>query len=308
MTGAFNPGVSRKMMPGMEQISTDLSAVPHASGIQRATAANRQIPAYAPRAIVDLAPNLFERDTRGSVNEPARPLLASVLHLEPGFIDLSTIADADDDWIGLLILDGLLLVELHAGRAQTGWLAASDDILCPWDMDEIALNHDVAWRALTPLRVALLDQSFSIRAGGIPALARTLVRKTARTTNWLLAKSVVLASPLVEERLLLAFALFGERWGTVNREGVVVKLPLTHALLATLCGVRRPSVTVALHSLEAAGFLTRTSDGNWLLRRIDGQELTKPPSCWPQYSDALGLSAAGNGSPHARVSLSKPRH
>ena len=146
MTGAFNPGVSRKMMPGMEQISTDLSAVPHASGIQRATAANRQIPAYAPRAIVDLAPNLFERDTRGSVNEPARPLLASVLHLEPGFIDLSTIADADGGFMRIWPLLALLICPF-AITAEAGAMAACEKPGEPPYPPREATANVLTWRA-----------------------------------------------------------------------------------------------------------------------------------------------------------------
>jgi CRP-like cAMP-binding protein len=242
--------------------------------------------------VIDVAPTLFEWSTNRPASPPRRRLEASVIHLPPGKTDLSAIAGPARDWVGLLILDGLLLVELQAGRAQTGWLMGAEDLICPWDMDEISLTQSMSWRALTTVRIAVLDHDFSVRAGGIPVVARALVRKSARTTNWLLAKSLMLASPLVEERLLLLFALFGERWGTVSQAGVLVRIPLTHALLAALCGVRRPSVTLALHSLQASGLLTRTAEGHWLLRRRGGEGLEPLPSCWTQYVDALGLGTA----------------
>lgn len=247
--------------------------------------------------MVDIGPRLFDWLPAGSHSTPEPRLRAHLMHVDPGVIDLQAIAAPDDCWIGLLILDGLLLVELDAGRAHTGWLMGADDIICPWDMGEISLAGLAVWRALTPVRIALLDREFSLRAGGIPVLARTLVKKTAHTTNWLLAKSLVMASPHVEERILLVFALLGERWGTVNHEGVRLKLPLTHAQLATLCGVRRPSVTLALRSLTVAGFLSRADDGAWLLHRRCPEELKSAPACWSQYSDALGLGevAAGSG-------------
>jgi CRP/FNR family cyclic AMP-dependent transcriptional regulator len=129
-------------------------------------------------------------------------------------------------------------------------------------------------------------------AAGLATLPEALVARTVRTTNWLLAQSLVMASPVVEKRLLLAFALFGERWGRVNRDSVLLHLPLTHALLATLCGVRRPSVTIALGALETEGILTRTTGGEWLLHRDCAEELTRCRlSCWSQYATALGLGA-----------------
>jgi CRP-like cAMP-binding protein len=202
---------------------------------------------------------------------------------------MAALSEAPDGAIGLLILDGVLLVRLDAGRAHTGWLLGADDLLRPWEMDDIALMRATMWHALTPTRLALLDHEFGMRAGGIPLLTRALVARTARTTHWLLAKSLVMASPLVEDRLLLAFALLGERWGTVNPHGVLLKLPLTHSVLATLCGVRRPSVTIALGVLDADGVLTRAAEDAWLLRRHPAELLRGRPSCWRQYTDALGL-------------------
>jgi hypothetical protein len=99
-----------------------------------------------------------------------------------------------------------------------------------------------------------------------------------------------MASPAVEERLLLAFALFGERWGTVNHRGVLLKLPLTHSLLATLCGVRRPSVTIALRALVNEGVLSRTADGDWMLHRQGAEPVPSRAACWSHYASALGLS------------------
>lgn len=246
------------------------------------------------RPVVDLAPALLGRSRTGTPVEPGRRLGARLVHLEPGALDPGMLVDDPEGWIGLLVLDGLLVVELEAGRARTSWLMGGEDLVRPWDMAEISLTRATAWRTLTPARIALLDQDFSVRAGGIPLVARALVTSAVRTSNWLLAKTLMLASPAIEERLLLTFALLGERWGKVNREGVSLRLPLTHALLASLCGSRRPSVTIALGSLEAAGILTRTVDGGWLLRRhCDGGPRER--SCWVQYTTALGLAGRTAG-------------
>lgn len=243
------------------------------------------------RPVVDLGPTLLGSRADPSGRGASRRLNARIVHVTPGVIDVSWIAEQPGGWIGLLILDGVLMVEIEAGRAHTGWLMGADDLIRPWDMTEIALTQACRWRALTPTRIALLDPEFSLRAEGVPAAGRALIARTARTTNWLLAKSLMLASPVVEERLLLAFALLGERWGTVNHEGVLLRLPLTHALLATLCGVRRPSVTIALGSLQEARILARRQRA-WLLRREPPDDEHRP-ACWPQYARALGLIQAG---------------
>ncbi|MGH2931184.1 MAG: helix-turn-helix domain-containing protein, partial [Solirubrobacteraceae bacterium] len=243
------------------------------------------------RAIVDLAPALLEPRAGAVPAKPARRLNARVVHLPRGELEIEAIEPDPARSIGLLVLDGLLLAHLDAGRAHSGWLVGADDLIRPWDLDQISLARPTGWRVLTPARVALLDGDFSIRAGGLPAVARALVASAARTTSWLLATALVMASPAVEERLLLAFALFGERWGIVNHRGVLLRLPLTHELLATLCGARRPSVTVALGVLARKGVLTRTPEGHWLLHRQHIDERARQPSCWRQYTGALGLTS-----------------
>jgi hypothetical protein len=235
-------------------------------------------------------------DLRGELSRQA-PLLARLPHPLPArVVDLAAeraacelIADPDDDEACLLLLDGLVLAEIEAGRARTAWLIGSQDLIRPSAMQELALTADTRWRALRPTRVAVLDAEFDVRATGIPAVARALTSLATRTSSWLFAKALVLGSPSVEDRLLLLFALLGERWGRVTTEGVRLRLPLTHEILAHLCGVRRPSVTLALQSLARDGVLACTARGTWLLYR-DRDHDTCQASCLPLYERAVGLS------------------
>lgn len=221
----------------------------------------------------------------------AHSLPARAVRLAPGKLDLDPI-EVDGGCFGVMVLDGLLLVELAAGRAQIGWLIAPGDLVRPAGLHELALTDRSRWRALTHARVAILDREFGLRAGGVPMVARVLVNRATRTANWLLAKSLIASSPSVEERLLLLFALLGERWGRVTPEGVILRLPLTHAMLAALCGAKRPSVTMALHALERDRLLDCTAKGSWLLRRV-GPEDGSRPGCWSEYGRALGLGRPG---------------
>ena len=69
----------------------------------------------------------------------------------------------------------------------------------------------------------------------------------------------------------------------MTREGVAVRLPLTHRMLAELVGARRPTVTTALGQLEDRGALTRRPPDEWLLH--GGPPTTGRP-------DELGVIAA----------------
>jgi CRP/FNR family transcriptional regulator, cyclic AMP receptor protein len=216
------------------------------------------------------------------------PLPARLVELPPGKTGLDLIERAGAS-CGLLVLDGLLLVELASGRAQIGWLVGEGDLVQPSAMHEIALTQGSRWRALTETRLAVLDREFLRHAGGIPIVSRALVRRAGRAANWLLAKSLIISSPLIEERLLLLLALLAERWGRVTPEGVVLRLPLTHATLATLSGARRPSVTLALHALEDQGLLSCPERCTWLLHRRRSDNRSRH-TCLTEYERSLGLS------------------
>lgn len=243
------------------------------------------------RPVVDLGPRLLHGTPGAHDGARSHRLTARVAQLSPGLVDMRTVAPDPARWLGLLVLDGLIVVEAEAGRARVGWLVGTDDLVRPWDMAEASLTAGTAWRVLAPTCVALLDGDFSRRAAGLAAVTRALVARIARTTSWLLAKSLVVSCPVVEERLLLLFALLGERWGVVTPEGIVLRIALTHGLLATLCGARRPSVTLALRSLVANGVVTRVGRSRWLLRHHPAWRTGCLPTCWTHYTSILGLEA-----------------
>lgn len=218
--------------------------------------------------------------------------LARSIRLDAGPLDLPAIIAGDETWLGLLIMDGALLVQVSAGRARVGWLVGADDLIRPWELSDLSLTAGAEWRAIVPTTVALLDGAFSRRAEPMPGLTVSLLERAARTTRWLVAKSLVLSAPLIEERLLLLFVLLAERWGRVTPDGVRIDLPVTHELLAVLCGARRPSVTMALRALSDQGLVARDGAGRWILRRRLDAAPTSRPSCWDEYASALGLSDA----------------
>ena len=77
-------------------------------------------------------------------------------------------------------------------------------------------------------------------------------------------------------RLLIMFWLFAQRWGTVSRDGIRVRLPLTHTTIASLAGGTRPTVTSTLQRLARADLLRRESPDRWLLTRQGVEALEHP--------------------------------
>jgi CRP-like cAMP-binding protein len=68
---------------------------------------------------------------------------------------------------------------------------------------------------------------------------------------------LALASSHHVDRLREKLLQLAEDHGRVGRDGVVLKLPVTHELLAEMIGSTRETVTRAVDALERDGFLRR---------------------------------------------------
>ena len=213
-----------------------------------------------------------------------RRLPSTAVLLEPGRFDINSLV-APGNSLGLLVLDGLLTAQLEAGRARVAWLLGADDLIRPWEMDELPLTRGARWLALTSATVLPVPGGTRRHTTGSPELSELLLARTARTGHWLHAQSLILSAPTIEERLLLLFAHYAERWGKVTPRGIRLDMPLTHELLARLCGARRSTVTLALQSLTTEGLLTRLSAGTWLLHQHQATNRPhRPPRNGPNRS------------------------
>jgi CRP/FNR family transcriptional regulator, cyclic AMP receptor protein len=190
-------------------------------------------------------------------------------------------------WLGVVVLEGVLLREVQLTRGGSAELLGAGDLLRPWDIDgeELLPQSHVCWTVLSRVTVALLDDQFGRRLSRWPSVAAQL---TARSV--LRAKSNTLNQAIshfkhVESRLLLVFWHFAQRWGKVGTDGVVIALPLTHELLGKLVGATRPSVTTALGQLAERGLLLR-DENRWHLTAAAVESLDAPA---PEL--AAGVSA-----------------
>jgi len=130
------------------------------------------------------------------------------------------------------------------------------------------MRHVVSWTALTPVRLALLDDEFFERTARWPEIAATLLQRAGRLGQRLALRGAI-ETLSVDARLLASFWLWASQWATVAGQGVVLRIPLSHERIARLIHARRPTVTSAIGRLRGSGLIHQRPDGSWLLRGPD---------------------------------------
>lgn len=225
----------------------------------------------------DLAAGLSEDDARAA----SRRAVAAVIEVEPPGWDTGAVrASARGGWLGLLVIDGLLIRRVTVGKRAACELFGPTDLVRPWDTDgEYApLSISVDWLVLKHTRLAVLDTAFVLRIAPWPSISSRIVSRVAQRARHLALTAAVTHLPRADSRLLILFWLLAERWGTVGPDGVHVSLPLTHEVLAMLIGAQRPTVTVALQRLTRGGLLLREQADRWLLTNRAIESLSHPES------------------------------
>ncbi len=229
---------------------------------------------------------LLDADADLAAGVPAEELelargraMAAVMELEPPSWDTrDVVARSDAGWLGLFVLDGLLIRRVDVGKRAACELFGPTDLIRPWDTDGDydPLPMTVTWLVLKRTRLAVLDTSFVLRIARWPTITSRIVSRVAQRARYLTLTAAVTHLPRAYARLLILFWLLAERWGRVGTEGVYVTLPLTHEVLAMLIGAHRPTVTIALQRLTRAGFLIRQRSDRWLLTNSAIETLKHP--------------------------------
>jgi CRP/FNR family transcriptional regulator, cyclic AMP receptor protein len=215
----------------------------------------------------------------------ARASAARILHVTPG-----AWRPPPATGVGLLMLEGFVLRRTAWDHRATAELLGPGDVLQPRleEADATVILH-TEWTALTAVRTAVLDATWSARLAPWPAVGAALSQRAldrARRTAAIMTLSQVRR---LELRVWLVLWTLADRFGRVRRDGVHLGAPLTHQQLSELAGARRPSVSTAVARLVRAG-VVRQLPTSWLLCGA------------PPQSE---LDAAGDG--HARDGAVVPR-
>jgi hypothetical protein len=196
--------------------------------------------------------------------------------LTRGVWDVRGFEGADDDNLGLLMLDGVIAREVVLGAVVSTELLGAGDLLRPWSSDAAPLaDVTVRWNALTDIQVALLDRGFAARAASYPGVSSLLLARVEARAQRLATARAISRLKRVDERLEAMLRQLCERWGRVTVDGTVLPLRISHRMLAELVGARRPTVSSAMTDLARRGAVTRRPDGSWLLRSGEAEIAAK---------------------------------
>jgi len=209
----------------------------------------------------------------------ARRLAEATLELPRGPWDPSRAPAVTRDALGALLVDGLMLRELRLDGVSTALLQVAGDTLDASDHRDSLLCRDelVAWHAVEDSTVVVLGRRFLAATRQFPALTVALSRRRLEQSARAARHAAVAKLPRVDRRVLALLCGLAEERGRVAVDGVVVDLPVTHAVLGQLVGAQRPTVSLALKALAEEGLLRRRGT-QWVIShdatRQDGPEST----------------------------------
>lgn len=130
---------------------------------------------------------------------------------------------------------------------------------------EASTPTDVEWHVFRTTRAAILRREAIAQACVTPELIGTLMARLVLRSRRLGFQLAVSGLVRTEDRLRLVLWHFGDRWGRVTPDGILLDLPLTHQQLADVIRTKRPSMTTAARVLEEQGHLSRPAPHCWVL-------------------------------------------
>lgn len=215
--------------------------------------------------------------------------LAPLMTVKPGRWSYELDQSEQRGHLGLLVLEGLLARHMSLGDLGSVEFIGPCALIRPWGRRR-PFPHatEVRWEVLAEARLAVLDSDFALRVDAWPELVGALLERATERADSLLLHSALRQTVRVEDRLLLALWHFAGQWGEPTPEGRKLNVPkLTGAVLATIVGARRQSVSKALGQLADRQAIRRFPDGCW--------ELIGPP---PQ---AARLETGKRASDHVQL-------
>lgn len=220
----------------------------------------------APARVLELDPALAEDLDAEQQAAARRAAVAPLLALPAGAWSPLVLTSHPGD-LGLLVLEGLLVRDVRVAGTTSTELVGAGDVLRPGDHDgdDAPVPYGVGWTVLEPARVAVLDRRFATLTARWPEITSAVMARAVGRTRRLAFQQAVGHLTRVDTRLLLLLWHLADRWGRVDRDGVLLPLRLTHQTLGRLVGARRPSVTTALNQLAQRELIARRADGSWLL-------------------------------------------
>lgn len=194
-------------------------------------------------------------------------VVADVVRVDPGIWDPGPTTEPAMGGIGLFVASGFLVRSVTLGHRSAGELLGPGDVVRPWQEDEPRSSYPLTsrWRALRPVRLAILGRDTTHALCSFPSVIAQLSERLAGRTRRQAGYQVISQLAAVEHRILLALWHMADEFGRVRPDGVHVPVPMTHEVLGMLIGARRPTVTGALGVLTDRGLVQVARREGWLL-------------------------------------------
>ena len=254
--------------------------------------------------LLDLDPDLGRGIDPRHWKLALRSTPVKVVRLPPGPWTLPQSLADRDDIVALIVTDGIISRETALGAPAAVELISQGDVLLPPTdpPDHVFAGAQTSLTALTNTTLIVLSQVFIRAAARWPVLLSNLNRRLESQRQRLTAQGLALHLSRAEDRLLLILWQLADGCGRVTPEGIVLPLSLSHDTLARLSAARRPTITLALHGLEAAD-LVRRQNGHLLLTeaaRERADQLTNPADVRSAIGAAITLHAWHRHDNHTR--------
>lgn len=260
-------------------------------------------------SLLDLEPELGRGISHEDWQAARHAVRSHVVHLKRG--RWGVLPGADKPGVmAIVVSDGLISREIALGEHVVFELLGPGDVLLPAaaEPDSGALAGNPVLSILSASKLIVLSEPFVVAAARWPVLLINLNRRLEASRRRLASQSLATHLPRAEDRVLLTLWMLAASCGRVTPDGITVPLSLSHELLARMTAARRPTVTLALRSLEDAECITRGVDGLFTLtpaarRRIT--ELIGPRKQAPPLGPRIAASDPGrstNGGQHRHPS------
>jgi CRP/FNR family transcriptional regulator, cyclic AMP receptor protein len=212
--------------------------------------------------ILEADPGLAHAVPESTRDDAAIFALALTRWLEPGEWQPARESGDGSGQLGLLVLEGFMVRQVHVVDRPPAELLGPGDLLHPWEPDHTEpFVAGARFDVLEPTRLAVLDRRFAAVISRWPDLVAALVARAIARSRSLLLNLAIGQLVGVDIRLLVMLWHIAERWGHPVSDGCLVPVHLTHQLLASLISAQRPTVTSALAALCDKGLMTRRPDG-----------------------------------------------
>ncbi len=224
------------------------------------------------RALLLEDPDLADSIPPGDRERATRALRVDVVDLPAGHVDIAAL-DLPPTTFALLLTSGVITADVLVGDRVMNQLFIDGDVLLTGSPSPTTPSSSRELVVIDGAHAAVLDRRFMLGAAHWPALMGAVMSRVADQQHRLAVHGAICQLPRSEQRTMAILCHLASRTGTVTPDGVLLRRPLSHQQIADLIGARRPTVSLALRSLQDHGLIRRLVDGSWLLSHYTGQPL-----------------------------------